>query len=246
MKKILAAAAAAVLCQSAFAADVVSVTTGAGYIPMVKAVVQACRAADSTLVIENYGGNIGQMLAQIEQGSGVNVVISDKNTLNGIKTGVKFATYQPLGSTPLVLIWRKGVTVTSASDLSTDAVKSIASPDPRAAIYGRAARGWATNLPKAERDAVNMKWMQLGNVPQVVSYVARGEVDAGFVNLAAAKKNADKLGGSLQLKDGYPAIEMVAAVVDGEQNNKAVQSFLKCLERPAVKADLKRFGVMPQ
>jgi hypothetical protein len=61
-----------------------------------------------------YGGNIGQMLAQIEAGSGANIVISDKGTLDNVKSGVKFESFQPLGGTALVLAWRKGVKISVA------------------------------------------------------------------------------------------------------------------------------------
>lgn len=57
-----------------------SVTTGAGYMKMAQELCAAYKAETGKTVQEMYGGNIGQMLAQIEAGSGANIVISDKGT----------------------------------------------------------------------------------------------------------------------------------------------------------------------
>ena len=82
----------AALCGAAFAMSgtafaapsVLGVTTGAGYIPMVKAVNEVCKAPD-VKIEGHFGGNIGQELAQIEAGNDVSVVVSDASTLKKIK-----------------------------------------------------------------------------------------------------------------------------------------------------------------
>lgn len=71
--------AAAVFSTSAFAE--VSLTTGAGYMNMAKELAAAYSQNSGQKVTENYGGNIGQMMAQIANGSGSNVIISDEGTL---------------------------------------------------------------------------------------------------------------------------------------------------------------------
>lgn len=223
----------------------VTVTTGAGYIPMVKAVSEVCRQEMAAPVTESYGGNIGQMLAQVVQGSGVNVVISDLGTLKMIKSPVKFSTTKALGSTPLVLVWRKGVTIASPADLSAEKVKAIAAPDSKATVYGRVAKVWLNEQSATVREGLEKKWLEVGHVPQVIAYVLRGEVDAGFVNVVASNKNKDALGGVLQLKDGYPPIEMVAVVVDGAEKSPAVESYLNCLGSEKAKAIFAKFGVKP-
>ena len=53
----------------------VAVTTGAGYKQMVEEVGRAYRESGEPLE-EMYGGPIGQVLVQIKQGSGADVVIS--------------------------------------------------------------------------------------------------------------------------------------------------------------------------
>ena len=84
--------AAAFLCTSAYAE--VSITTGAGYMPMSKELAKAYQQATGQKAVENYGGNIGQMLAQVAAGNGVNIVISDLGTLKRIKSPVQFSKLQ--------------------------------------------------------------------------------------------------------------------------------------------------------
>lgn len=240
------AAALIGLCSLSFAASAadapVTVTTGAGYIPVVKKIVNVCKAQHNAPAAESYGGNIGQMLAQIASGSGVNLVITDKATIDRIKTDVRFSVRQSLGTTPLVLIWKKGLTLTKPEDVKGNTVKTLALPDSKAAVYGRAGSQWV----KSQKDpALEAKLMQVSGVPQVASYVARGEVDAGFVNVSTAKQNLKKLGGMLEVTGGYQTIELQALVVKGNEGNPNVQKFLTCLTTPEVAKVLTGAGVVP-
>ncbi len=243
--RFLSAAAGAIslslAATGAFAAA--TVTTGAGYVPVVKKLVEVCQKDTGAAVSGSYGGNIGQMLAQIASGSGVNVVISDTNTLKRIKTDVKFSRTEMLGTTPMMLVWRKGVMIKSTDDLATKAVSRIAHPDARAAIYGRTALEWVANRGKSEQDAIKPKLLQVSGVPQVVSYVLRSEVDAGFVNYQAAMSNKDKLGGVMPVTDGYAPIEMAAFVVQGAEKDADVAAFLKCLKSESARKVLGKAGI---
>lgn len=232
---------AAALCVPFFAFAEVSVTTGAGYMNMAKELSAAYAKQSGVKVTENYGGNIGQMLAQIASGNGANVVISDLGTLKNIKSPVKFAEIEHLGTTPLVFVWRKGSEVKSVKDLTTDKVKSFAYPDPKAAVYGRAAKAYLNGL--ADKAKLDGKSMSIASVPQVMAYVSKGEIDAGFVNRTAAKNNQAKIGGSEEIQSGYPKIEMVAAVVEGNQNDKDVKGFLKFLDSKEAKVILEKHGI---
>lgn len=225
------------------ASAAVTVTTGAGYVPMVEKLVEVCRNETAAPIEKSFGGNIGQMLAQVKSGSGVNVVVTDRTTLLKLKTPVKFATLQSLGKTPLMLIWRKGVTINAPEDLAKADIKRIAHPDPKAAVYGRAGTEWVANSPEAVKTAVTPKLLGVAGVPQVMSYVLQGEVDAGFVNWQAAQKNRDKLGGMMAINEGYEPVEMVAAVVEGAEKDADVQKFLGCLASPKGKKVLEKAGV---
>lgn len=83
----------------------------------------------------------------------------------------------------------------------------------------------------------------VAGVPQVMSYVLQGEVDAGFVNWQAAQKNRAKLGGVMVIEDGYEPVEMVAAVVEGAEKDEDVRKFLGCLASPKGKKVLEKAGV---
>lgn len=240
MKKFVLALLFVSLFVSAAFAGGAAVTTGAGYMKMAQELCAAYKAETGKAVQEMYGGNIGQMLAQIEAGSGANIVISDKGTLDSVKSGVKFESFQPLGSTALVLAWRKGVTITAPADLAKAEVKSVCYPDPKAAIYGRAAAKFleASGLGVRIKDKVS----QVSTVPQVLGYLTSGEMDAGFINRVAARSGADKLGGSLEIAEGYAPINMTAAVVQG-QSGPEVRDFLNFLKTDKAKEILKKQGV---
>lgn len=237
-------AAALLICAvfSAAAFAEVAVTTGAGYMKMVKELSAAYKSETGHAIKEVYGGNIGQMLAQVEAGNGVNVVISDKGTLvQQKKAQVKFASMKNLGATVLVLAWRKGVDITSPADLATDKVKSVAYPDPKAAIYGRAAAAYLKTTGLG--DKIGAKASQVSTVPQVFSYLASGEMDAGFVNRVVVRAGGAKIGGSMEIPSGYPAINMVAATVAGQENDADVNAFLKFLDTAKARQILKKHGV---
>lgn len=229
------------LCLSAQAFAEVSLTTGAGYANMAKELAKTFTATSGIKVTENFGGNIGQMMAQIANGNGANVVISDEGTLKSLKTPVRLTDVRSLGNTPLVFIWKKGLSLNGVSDLGTDKVKQFAYPDPKAAIYGRAAQQYLDNLgPNAVSEN---KVMKIASVPQVTAYVVKGEIDAGFVNRTAARANKDKIGGSEELTKGYAPIHMIAAVVKGHEGDKDVQQFLTFLQSEQAKRILMKYGI---
>lgn len=77
---ITLAAVSALAASDANAAQVV-VTTGASYVKMVDALAALYQKETGVAVETSFGGNIGQMLAPVKHGSGVNVVISDEASL---------------------------------------------------------------------------------------------------------------------------------------------------------------------
>ena len=241
MKKFLTALLLTLFFVSASSAADLSVTTGAGYMKMMSELCAAYKSESGNNVNEMYGGNIGQLLAQIEAGSCVSVIVSDKGTLDAAKTKVKFADYQPLGDTVLVLAWRKGVSVAAPSDLAKREIKSVCFPDPKAAIYGRAAKSFLQSSGLESKIAAKLS--QVSTVPQVFSYLAAQEMDAGFVNRVVVRAGRDKIGGFLEIKDGYPPIKMVAATVEGDLRKAEVQGFLNFLKTAAAKEILEKHGV---
>lgn len=224
---------------SAFAEGVV-ITTGAGYKPMIEELASAFRKSGGKIQ-EMYGGHIGQMLAQIRQGSDVNVVISDRNSLDAAAQGLKFDVYQALGSTPLVLAWRKGIELKEPRDLEKPFVKSVCHPDTKAAIYGRAAAKFLETSGIGKK--IGGKVSAVSTVPQVFAYLVSGEMDAGFLNRVMTLRGGDKLGGWIEIHKGYAPLNMVAAVVGGKSDDPAIPLFLLFLKSAEGKSILKKHGV---
>ena len=185
MKKILLTTAVlAAFGFSAGASAQVTVTTGGGYVKMVEALADKYEAETGAKVSRAFGGNIGQMLAQVKSGSPVTVVISDATSLE----------------------------LKAPSDLAKPDVKRIAMPDPKAAVYGRAAKEFLDGAAFGKDVAPKMNVVSM--VPQVLSYVSQGEMDAGFINLLAARQGKAKLGGFMAVKEGYEPIRMASPKAD--------------------------------
>lgn len=234
--------AAAALTLAGAAQAQVTVTTGGGYIKMVEALTVQYEKDTGAKVEKAFGGNIGQMLAQVESGSPVTVVISDATSLKKFTKALNADAGVRLGDTPLILIWRKGLTLASPEDLTSDAVKRVAMPDPKAAVYGRAAKEYLDGFGLAEKIAGKLNVVSM--VPQVMSYVSRAEMDAGFVNLLAARQGKDKIGGFVAVKEGYEPIRMTAQPVKGAAGEADdVKAFLTWLGSPKADAVLEKFGV---
>ena len=88
--------------------------------------------------------------------------------------------------------------------------------------------------------------LRTSTVPQVMSYVVRGEMDAGFVNLVAARGNKDKIGGFTAVKDGYKSVLMTAVPVKNlKAHDKAdVEAFMAFLASDKATPILNKFGVV--
>ena len=229
--------AAAALTLAGAAQAQVTVTTGGGYIKMVEALTAQYEKDTGAKVEKAFGGNIGQMLAQVESGSPVTVVISDATSLKKFTKALNADAGVRLGDTPLILVWRKGLTLASPEDLTGDAVKRVAMPDPKAAVYGRAAKEYLDGSGLAEKIAGKLNVVSM--VPQVMSYVSRAEMD-----LLAPRQGKDKIGGFVAVKEGYEPIRMTAQPVKGAAGEADdVKAFLTWLGSPKADAVLEKFGV---
>ena len=120
---LISLAAVSALAAGAANAAQVIVTTGAGYVKMVDALAALYQKETGVAVEKSFGGNIGQMLAQVKHGSGVNVVISDEASLEKFHDALA-PDARRLGDTPLVLVWRKGLDRKSTRQNSSHGVQS--------------------------------------------------------------------------------------------------------------------------
>jgi len=99
---LISLAAVSALAAGAANAAQVIVTTGAGYVKMVDALAALYQKETGVAVETSFGGNIGQMLAPVKHGSGVNVVISDEASLEKFHDALA-PDARRLGDTPLVV-----------------------------------------------------------------------------------------------------------------------------------------------
>lgn len=155
------------------------------------------------------------------------------------ETGV--AVEKSFGDTPLVLVWRKGLELKRPEDIALDSVKTVASPNPKAAVYGRSAAKWlkATGLDAK----VAPKLQVVGTVPQVYSYVTTGNMDAGFVNLAVLKSGTEALGGHAAIRDESAIVHMTVRPVRGAEADADVKAFMDFLASEKAKPVLRKFGI---
>jgi molybdate transport system substrate-binding protein len=186
----------------------------------------------------------GVLLQQIGQGAPVDVFASaDQETMNRANEQklVEPATRVNFVSNSLVLIEpaQGGLGLKSLQDLSGPAVKRIAVGKVATVPVGRytqqaltAANLWAPLEPK---------FVQGDSVRQVLDYVARGEVDAGFVYRTDAALMGDKVKIVLTASGSAP-VTYPAAVVSDSRQKALARDFVTFLTSDAAQQVLVRYG----
>lgn len=246
MKRLLSILFAAALALAlslpvcASASDNLVVAAGAGYRKMVDALAASYETHAGPSVDRLYG-NMAQTLAQAKSGGVVDLVIGARYFLD--KSGMAFASRNLLGHGHLVVASAKGVKVfASVDDLLDPAVKRIALPDEKRAIYGRAAVQYLKSTGLYER--LKDKLVMVATVPQVASYVVAGEVDMGFINGTHALAVEAKIGGwSRAEQEHYEPIEIMAAVTPDAPHPDKVRAFLEYLGTDRAKAIIRAHGL---
>ena len=148
-----------------------------------------------THVVLNFAAS-DVLLRQIANGAPADVFASADQTAmdKAVAAGaIDTATRRDFASNRLVLIVPKGadVRVGSPADLRQPAVKRVAYGDPASVPVGRYTQ--AALQQQGLWDAVSAKGVLAQNVRQGLDYVARGEVDAGFVFATDAAVMKDRV-----------------------------------------------------
>ncbi len=197
----------------------------------------------ATKLVFNFGAS-DALLAQIFKGAPVDVFASadqeamDRAELQKVVAG---GTRRNFVSNTLVMVVPSdsSLGLKGLNDLQRPEVKRVAMGNPASVPVGRYTKGsleaaklWAVVQPKA---------ITAQSTRQALDYVARGEVDAGFVYAtdAAVMKDKVKVVATVatQLAITYPI-----AVVSGSTNAEAARKFLEFLRTPAAQAVLARHG----
>jgi molybdate transport system substrate-binding protein len=209
-----------------------------GYKKSMQAVLAAYQKQTGQQAEAGYG-NMRQILSQAKLTGQAALVIGDEKFLRQEDI---FASFQPIGEGRLVLAWAQGSpAISTPEDLTRPEVGRIAHPDKSKAIFGRAATEW---LRSAQLDQkLQAKLIQAATVPQVSSYLAAKEVDAGFISLTDAIGLGGKIGGYLPLPSGYEKIVIVAGTIKGHENDAAAKDFLAFLTGPQARRIFKEHGM---
>jgi molybdate transport system substrate-binding protein len=201
------------------------------------------QAQPGTKVLLNYGSS-GALLQQIARGAPVDVfATADLETMDRAQQQNLIAndTRRNFVSNKLVLV------VPSDSKLRLNALADLARPEvqrigvcsPESVPVGRYARE-ALELV-GQWDALKEKYVFGENVRQVLDYVARGEVDAGFVYVTDAAVMKDRVKVVLQPEVKRPVLYPIAAVKGGG-NEKGARSFLGFIQSEAGQKILAKYG----
>ena len=246
-KTALAMLAALLLCgigaTSAVAAEL-TVSAAASLTNAFKDIAQGYEAQHpGTKVLLNFAGS-GALLQQMAKGAPVDVFASaDQETMDRAeKEGlVKAADRKDFVRNTLVLIVPMDAKTMPAglADLAQAGTTRVAIANPASVPVGRYAQ---TALEAASLwTTVQAKAIHTQNVRQSLDYVARGEVDAGFVYAtdAALMKDKVKVAFEVPLKTTilYPIARTAASA-----NAAEATSFVHYLATPAAQAILGKYG----
>jgi molybdate transport system substrate-binding protein len=186
----------------------------------------------------------GVLLQQIAQGAPVDVFASaDQATMDRAAEQQLIATdtRRDLAANSLVLITPAAgaPAITTLADLGKTGVKRIAVGKVASVPVGRytqqaleTAQLWAALQPKL---------VFADNVRQVLDYVSRGEVEAGFVYRTDAALLKDKVRIAMTVGGQAPVTYPVAVVADSRQAALA-RAFVAFLARPDAQAVLAQYG----
>lgn len=196
-----------------------------------------------TKVILNFGAS-DVLLQQIVKGAPADVFASaDQKAMDKAveAKAVKASSRVDFAANQIVLIVPidSKAGITSLKDLERDAVKRIAYGNPASVPVGRYTQ--AALQAQGLWDAVQAKSVLAQNVRQSLDYVARGEVDAGFVFATDAAIMPDKVNVAVRVPSQTPVTYPIA-LTTREAASKEAESFVAYVMSPAGQAILSRYG----
>lgn len=200
-------------------------------------------ANPGTRVQFNFGAS-GALLQQIAKGAPVDVFASaDQETMDQAQAQnlIQPGSRHDFVSNALVVIIPNGSgnVPKSVNDLAQPAYKRIAIGLPASVPVGRYTKGV---LEAAQLwTAIEPKMVGADSVRQALDYVARGEVDAGFVYATDAAIMPDKVKVALAVPTTRP-IRYPAAVIAGSGNAAVAARFVEFLNGAQAQSVLAKYG----
>lgn len=240
----MATLVAAMLATAAAAADL-TVSAAASLTNALRDLAPMFEAANpGTRVRYNFGAS-GALLQQIAKGAPVDVFVSaDQETMDQAQAQllVQATARRNFVSNTLVVIVPTATAAkapAAVADLAQAGYARIAIGLPGSVPVGRYTKGvleeaglWA---------AIEPKMIGANNVRQALDYVARGEVDAGFVYATDAALMPGKVKVALTVPTRTPVLYPMAALA-ASPNAALAQRFTDFLLSPAAQGVLARYG----
>lgn len=241
--KLLSGALVLIASNLAVAGDV-TVSAAASLTNALKDVAQSFEAKHpGTRILLNFGAS-GALLQQMSKGAPVDVFASaDQETMDqAVRQGLVAANGRRdfvRNSLVLVVPFDSKPGIRNLKDLTQAGVAKVAIGNPASVPAGRYTRA-ALEAAKLW-SAVNAKAINTQNVRQSLDYVARGEVDAGFVYATDAAVMPDKV----KVAFTVPLDEVISypiAISTGSANAKEAKSFVDYVLSPAGQSVLGKYG----
>ena len=198
-----------------------------------------------TKVLLNFGGS-DALVQQIAKGAPVDVFASANQDAMDKAQAQKLIAKgwrKNFASNALVLIVPADspLSLKSLDDLKQTGIKRIAMGNPAGVPFGRYAKHALDG--KKLWPAVESKAIYAQNVRQALDYVARGEVDAGFVYATDAAIQKDKVRVAFAVPTDSRIAYPIAAIHGGAQAEEA-KRFIDFILSPAGQAILAKHGFL--
>jgi len=196
----------------------------------------------------NFAGS-GSLRTQIEGGAPVDVFASASQSHMDILAGeglIENSSREDFAQNSLVLIVPSGSTlnISGIEDLTVPEVERIAIGNPETAPVGKYTTQSLTEA--GIWDQLEGKTVLAEDVKQVLVYVERGEVDAGFVYMTDAKTAEP---GTIEVVTTVPVTTPVSypiAVVSASENKEVAQEFIDFVTGPEGQEILEEYGFTPK
>ena len=199
------------------------------------------KAHPGTTVVFNFAAS-GALLKQMEQGAPEDVFASaDQETMDKAAALIDAPTRANFAGNALVLIVpaEGGQAVADPKDLQGNAFKLIAIGNPESVPVGRYTKGALTAA--GLYDALTPKFVLAESVRQALDYVARGEVQAGFVYATDAALRTDKVKVAAEIR-GHKTISYPIALLQTSKSKGTGQAFIDFVKGAEGQAILARYG----
>ncbi len=194
-------------------------------------------------VVMNFAAS-GALLSQMEKGAPVDVFASaDQKTMDMAveKKLIDKATRVNFVQNALVLAVPAGnpAKIKDVASLKDAAAKRVAIGNPDSVPVGRYTKEALGKL--GVWDALAAKFVMAESVRQVLDYLSRGEVDAGFVYGTDAKQGGDKVKVVAEIPLEKP-VSYPIAVLTGASDKKDAAAFVAFVTGPKGQEILAKYG----